>query len=230
MPEPELNPSTRSSGEQPSPGDGRLRAGASTRLRLLEVATDLVVHGGADALTVRAVSRAAGTNVAAVSYHFGSRDALLAAVVVTASEPVLSRQRAGLNAVERRARASPRDWVLAWGRPLLEPAFASDPEAQRLRAIIGQALATPRSHLDELVQSVVAETDEQLVRGLLHSLPEAVEPDVRLRVAVMVTIVAGLATSGFAPHLAGSENDPVQEERVLDVLVAVATAPPSQPA
>jgi AcrR family transcriptional regulator len=221
------DPEPRPSSSRPAAGDGRLRAGASTRARLLEAATDLVAVGGADGMTVRVVSRVAGTNVAAVSYHFGSRDALLAAVVATVSEPVLSDQRAALDALEGDPGATPREWVVAWGRPLLQPAFSSDLGARRLGAIIGQALAAPQSSLGELVRGVVADTDAQLVRGLRRAMPEATEPDLRLRVAVMVTVVGGLATGSFATHIARSEIDAVSE-RVLDLLVAIATTPPSE--
>ena len=132
--------------------DGRRRAGASTRARLLEAATDLVARHGAEGLTVRAVSESAGTNVGAVSYHFGSREALLAEVVANASAPVLEAQRRGLDALEQASKPTPREWVEAWGRPLLAPAFSSGVAAQRLGAIIGQALAAPSTNLDALVR------------------------------------------------------------------------------
>ncbi len=206
-------------------GDGRRAVGAATRARLLRAATELIVEGGPDAATVRAVSGRAGTNVAAVSYHFGSRRALIAAVVESISKPIVEEQRQGLARLETRpSPASADEWVAAWGRPLLRAALSPGPEARQLGNLIGQALAAPRSELDDAVREVVLETDERLVAGLLRAQPGTEEGDVRLRLAVMATVVAGLASGGFESHLSRAEPDQRLDERLLLILTRIATA------
>lgn len=54
---------------------------ASTRARLLAAAERVLLESGYDRLSVRAVNAAAGMNPAAVHYHFGSKDALVAALL-----------------------------------------------------------------------------------------------------------------------------------------------------
>ncbi len=51
------------------------------RRRLLAVAEDLFLESGYDRVSVRAINTAAGMNPAAVHYHFGSKDDLVAALL-----------------------------------------------------------------------------------------------------------------------------------------------------
>jgi AcrR family transcriptional regulator len=204
--------------------DGRRAAGASTGRRVLRSATEIVVESGLDALTVRAVSDAAGTNIASVSYHFGSRDALMAAVVESLSEPIVERQRVALTELE--AADSPpavAAWVTAWGRPLLNTAFSASPESRRLGQLIGQALASPGSGLDAAVRQVVVDTDEQFIKGMHRTLPEVSEAELRLRLAVMVAVVTGLTSGVFDAHLNRAAPEDTLEQRVLDLLAAIGT-------
>jgi AcrR family transcriptional regulator len=54
---------------------------ASTRGRLLTAARERVRAGGLEAASSRAITAAAGANLAAITYHFGSKDALVAAAL-----------------------------------------------------------------------------------------------------------------------------------------------------
>jgi AcrR family transcriptional regulator len=53
---------------------------ASTRQRILMAAERLFARDGIERTTMRATTREAGTNLAAVNYHFGSKDGLIKAV------------------------------------------------------------------------------------------------------------------------------------------------------
>lgn len=52
--------------------------GVDTRRRLLDAAVALVRERGAAALTSREIARTAGVNLQAITYHFGSKDELVA--------------------------------------------------------------------------------------------------------------------------------------------------------
>ncbi|MFC8529738.1 TetR/AcrR family transcriptional regulator [Nocardia sp. NPDC057227] len=57
------------------------RAETGTRERILTSAERLLLEAGYDRVSVRAVCAAAGLNPAAVHYHFGSKEALVAALL-----------------------------------------------------------------------------------------------------------------------------------------------------
>jgi len=52
-----------------------------TPARLVSAAERLFAEGGEEATSLRAITRAARSNAAAVHYHFGGRDELLRAVL-----------------------------------------------------------------------------------------------------------------------------------------------------
>jgi AcrR family transcriptional regulator len=54
--------------------------GAETRARLIEAALDVFGHQGFEGATTRQIARAANANLAAILYHFGSKEALYRAV------------------------------------------------------------------------------------------------------------------------------------------------------
>lgn len=58
------------------------RQGDATRVRLIKTAEKLFATQGVDAVSVRAINAAAGQGPAAVHYHFGSKEDLLAAVLL----------------------------------------------------------------------------------------------------------------------------------------------------
>lgn len=68
-------------GGGPPNGAGKRRsAGELSRDVLLDAAESICATGGFEALSIRAVSEAAGMNVAAVHYHFGSKQSLFEAM------------------------------------------------------------------------------------------------------------------------------------------------------
>ncbi len=71
--------------------------------KLLAAAEKLFAEKGFDLVSVRDVSEAAKMNVAAVNYHFGSRAALLATVILHHVTPLQEQQLKRLNEAERRA-------------------------------------------------------------------------------------------------------------------------------
>lgn len=86
--------------------DGLARPDRGTRDRLMAVAEQLFARDGYESVSVRAINAAAGANPAAVHYHFGSKEALVSAL--------LERRMDALDDW-RRAR---RDELVAGGTPI----------------------------------------------------------------------------------------------------------------
>src|SRR5690242_19814719 len=63
----------------------------TTRRRILEAAGPLFAEKGFEATSVREITLAAGTNVAAVNYHFRSKEELYIATVRHAAESCVRR-------------------------------------------------------------------------------------------------------------------------------------------
>ncbi|MCV7382947.1 TetR/AcrR family transcriptional regulator [Mycolicibacter longobardus] len=75
------------------------RQGDATRARLVKAAEKLFAAHGVEAVSVRAVNADAGLGAASVHYHFGSKDDLLAAVLVDLGAAVRDQIRANVDAL-----------------------------------------------------------------------------------------------------------------------------------
>ena len=76
------------------PVDLRRARGADTRAQILEAARDELAGEGYGNTTTRSIAERAGVQLSLVHYHFGGKQQLLAAVLVSENERLLERQRA----------------------------------------------------------------------------------------------------------------------------------------
>jgi AcrR family transcriptional regulator len=93
-----------------------------TRSRLLDTVEKLLAERHELDVSLRDITNAAGVNVAAVSYHFGSKDALVQEVIDRAVARLAQRQFAALSALGRRQPPPGAAEILeAWMSPSLDP-------------------------------------------------------------------------------------------------------------
>ena len=137
-------------------------ASEQTRMRLLDAAREVFAEHSFQGATVREICRRADANVAAVNYHFGSKDELLAEALNFA--PLAAMQKANLNAAECprvRLRLFLRDFMVM----LLDEKNPS-PQCR----IMARELADPTPALDKIVREAVAPLHKflgQLVREIV---------------------------------------------------------------
>jgi AcrR family transcriptional regulator len=204
----------------PTKTDGRRAAGAETRRRLLDAAAELLAERGEAGVTLRAVSAAADANVAAVRYHFGSREALIAAVVETSARQVVDRQLEALDGLAaRRRRPGTRELVEAWAQPLVRVAIGAGREERRLGRIVGQTLAAPLEGADVRLRELVSEPTERLIAALEEALPKVGRAELTLRVTLASSSLAALSSGAFEPWLSRADPGRELEERIMNRLV-----------
>ncbi len=95
----------------------------TTKTRILDAAERLFAHRGIEATSLRIITGEAGVNLAAVNYHFQSKEALLHAVIARRLDPVNQRRLAMLDACEEAAGNGPlplHSVLDALLRPVLE--------------------------------------------------------------------------------------------------------------
>ena len=82
--------------------------GSTRREELLAVATKLFAARGYHPTSLRAVTRAAKVNLAAVHYHFGSKQSLLEAVIARRLGPLNTERQARLDQHQQGEDRQPR--------------------------------------------------------------------------------------------------------------------------
>lgn len=112
--------------------------GDVTKGRLVEATETLIAQKGFDAVSVRDITGLAKANVAAVNYHFGSREGLLAAVLEHRIKPVLVERAKRLEALE--PQASLRSIFQAWSEPLLATTASKGLEEVAHARVLGRCL------------------------------------------------------------------------------------------
>src|SRR6266478_9681248 len=74
-----------------------------TRSRILDVAEELFGEQGLDRVSIRDITKKAKVNLAAINYHFGGKEDLIAAVFERRVVPVNEARLAALDLVEKSA-------------------------------------------------------------------------------------------------------------------------------
>src|ERR1043165_10017836 len=75
----------------------------ATRVELLDAAERLFSQNGVEGTSVRDIIKAAGANLGAINYHFGTKDRLALEVFARRLEPVNRERIARLNTLEAAA-------------------------------------------------------------------------------------------------------------------------------
>src|SRR5436190_15716161 len=88
---------------------------------LLDAALKLFAEQGIEGVSIRAVNREAGLGPASVHYHFGTKDALLDAVLHRYGDVVMDRIKVRAQELaEPGARTNARDLVVMLAQPYLD--------------------------------------------------------------------------------------------------------------
>jgi AcrR family transcriptional regulator len=166
----------------------------TTRDRLLDTAERLFAEHGYQATTMRAVTTEAAANIAAVNYHFGSKQALLEAVVHRALGPVVQERRARLDALEEEP--SVEAIVDAIVGPLLER-LGAEPDDSRVIRLVGRLLVDPDPEMRALVKAEVADAEKHQLGLLERALPDVPREELWLRMRSMFAVVGAHLSGAF---------------------------------
>lgn len=151
----------------------------SAKQRLLEAAELLFAERGFDAVSVRDITTAAKMNVAAVNYHFGSRDGLVAAVIKRYVTPINEERLARVDAAERRwsGKAVPLEELLeAMLRPLISQVRRSELSERLFCCLIGRTFSR-REGFPPAVEEQFRAVSDRFMRAFAKALPEVSQED-----------------------------------------------------
>lgn len=95
------------------------RSASETRARLTEAAGQLFAERGFDHVSLRQITDAAEANIAAVNYHFGNKEGLIAEVMYAHLQPINELRMANLARLEREGNAGAKDLLKAFFDPLV---------------------------------------------------------------------------------------------------------------
>src|SRR5258708_30118342 len=146
----------------------------STRIALLDAAERLFSQYGIEGTSVREIIKAAGTNLGAINYHFGTKDRLALEVFARRIEPVNRERVARLDALEAAAgtRALKLEQILdALIRPVLESEGHDLKNCDDLMRLISRSFQAPNPEVKRFVEEQFAEVVRRFDSAILRVAP-----------------------------------------------------------
>jgi AcrR family transcriptional regulator len=206
---------------------------ADTKTRILDAAELLFTEHGFEATSLRSLTAAAGVNLAAVNYHFGSKEELFQAVLTRRLDPMNQERIDLLAKLEREAggKALSCERILfAMLIPALRLARDEKRGGKNFLRVLGRAYADPAPFIRHFLSAHYAEMIGRYKEAFLRALPHLSRQELTWRLhfvmgALSYTLAGTDALKLFA-QVAAADNDELLLQRLAPFLVAGLKAPP----
>ncbi len=162
---------------------------SGSKRKLLDAAEQLCADKGFQTVSVRDVTQLAKTNVAAVNYHFGSREGLLTLVMARCMTPVTEERLARLETAERKwpGKAVPLEEIIdALLRPLVTQVRKSDLSERLFYKLTGRIFAQQGDGLPYQIEDQLRVSMERFTRAFGKALPGLAPEDLAWRIHFLV--------------------------------------------
>lgn len=162
----------------------------STTQRILDAAEQLFAEHGYHPTSLRAITSAAEVNLAAVNYHFGSKEELVKAVMQRRLVPLNNLRMKLLTEVEEKAqqaksRVEVGKIIAAFIRPTI--AFRNSSQgARNFIILVSRSLAETDSTVRSIFLEEMKPTFTKMLRLLAESLPHLAKEVVYLRLLFLL--------------------------------------------
>src|SRR5688500_13085481 len=202
-----------------------------TRTRILDAAEELFMLHGFEGTSMRQLTTKAGVNLAAVNYHFGSKDALIEAVFRRRLDPMNAARIAELAKLEASGNPSPEAIIRAFVGPSLRLVEDAKGGGRNFTRLLGRTYSEPSKGLRALIGQMYAPTMERYKSALERALPQMPKDELVWRMHFMFgTLAYTLAATDTVQLIAGCKPEDrydaqLLEERLTAFLLAGLLAP-----
>ena len=165
----------------------------STQDQILQAAESLFIKHGFEATTLRQITATAGVNLAAVNYHFGSKEALLQEVFKHRLRQLNEERLSALDRLEKQAAGKPvkptKILDAFFGTLLRLPQTDPKGGANFLR-LLGRTLSEPSDFIRIFLASEYEEVLRRYKEALIKSLPDVPREEILWRFHFMLGATA----------------------------------------
>jgi AcrR family transcriptional regulator len=194
-----------------------------TRTRILDAAEELFMQHGFEGTSMRQLTARAGVNLAAVNYHFGSKDALIEAVFKRRLDPMNAERVAALDALEKDGAAlASVDIIRAFVVPSLRLIEDAKGGGRNFIRLLGRTYTEPAKAVRALIGQMYAPTMERYKRALERALPQMPPDELVWRMHFMFgTLAYTLAATDTVQLIAGCKPEDRYDARLLEERLTV---------
>ena len=206
-----------------------------TKTRILDAAESLFMEHGFEATSLRSLTTAASVNLAAVNYHFGTKEELFEAVLTRRLDPMNQERIELLERLERDAGGKPMSCekiLFTMLIPALRLARDEKRGGKNFLRLLGRAYADPAPFIRHFLSAQYAEMIGRYKEAFLRALPHLSRQELTWRLhfvmgALSYTIAGTDALKLFAQVTAADKyDDELLLQRLAPFLVAGLKAPP----
>ena len=198
-----------------------------TKEQILDAAEKMFAEHGIEAVSLRSIIGEADVNLAAIHYHFGSREGLVEAVFERRVGPINQERIALLDELEARAAGAPLE-VEDVLRVLFGPAIRISQDARRGQTflrILGRFYAEPGDYMRPMFEKLFREVIERFTGALQKALPHLTLTELFWRTHFAVgTMVHTMLDCRRLTQMSGGLCDTANAEEVIDHMVQFAAA------
>ncbi len=194
-----------------------------TKHRILNAAEALFAERGFEATSLRAITTSAEANLAAVNYHFGSKQELVKAVLERRVRPMNEERLRLLHACEAEAgggNPTLESILAAFLKPPFEMCHRQNGGGAVIVRLFGRTYTEPGDELWKLFIGQFREVLERFGSALSRALPELPRRELFWRMHFMVaTLIQTLADMRRLEMISGGECDPTDFDAAVERLV-----------
>ncbi|RDS86029.1 TetR/AcrR family transcriptional regulator [Dyella psychrodurans] len=171
-----------------------MNSSASTKERILTSAEALFAQRGFEGASLRQLTAAAGVNLAAVNYHFGSKEKLVEEVFKRRLDQLSARRLAALKQVAGQPETTLEDILAAFIRPALD--LSHDGGGGLFMRVLARAFAEHDDSLRKFLSENYGHVMRQFTTEFARLLPHLSKEELYWRID-LVTGALTHAMSGF---------------------------------
>ena len=171
--------------------------------KLLDAAERLFAERGFDSVSIRDITEAAKTNVAAVNYHFGSRESLMSWVMVRTMAPIHEERLARLDGLERKwsGKGVPLEEIIdALIRPVIGQARKSGLSESEFYKLVGRTFAQQGDGLPKEIEEQLTVVNDRFMRVLAKALPAVTADELGWKIHFLLGSLIHLLTHQELPQ------------------------------
>ena len=209
-------------------------ASKDTKDRILDAAEQLLAEHGFAGASVRAIASSANVNLASINYHFGSKEALVQAVLERRIGPVNEERLHLLDDLEHAAGDGPltaKEIAEAFVHPAVGLRRMDPTQWRVLQRLLGHTISLPVGKTRDMFLEQFSEVVRRFTTALGRALPELSEREILWRFFFMVgAIVQTLAMVEDMPRISGGKcgaTDAEATERWLVPFIAAGLQAPA---
>jgi AcrR family transcriptional regulator len=207
---------------------------STTKIQILDAAERLFADAGLEATSLRQIISLAEVNLAAVHYHFGSKEALVEAVLIRRLDPLNQERLRLLDLEEAKAAGKPvsvERIITALVAPALRMSRDSNRGGENLMRLLGRIFTVPNENIQRMLVKRFREVFERFARALQRALPGLLPEDFHWRFHFMIGAMGfTMCKSDHARIFSNQICDPDDVEGLIERLVLFVSAGMAAPA